>query len=112
MKFFVRHFLLFYCRSEVAIRGAVLELVPRRWLQTSDPLRQRWRRRGIKPCIPRRRNRKPNLEGYSRRWIVERTFSRLGNFLRLVVRWERHAHIYLAFLLIACAVISLRFISG
>jgi len=28
------------------------------------------------------------------------------------VRWERHAHIYLAFLLIACAIISLRSISG
>lgn len=84
----------------------------------SDPLRRRWRGRGIKPCIPRRRNRKPHrgrkpdLEGYCHRWIVERTFAWLGNFRRLVVRWERHAHIYLAFLLIACAIISLRSISG
>jgi len=84
----------------------------------SDPLRRRWRGRGIKPCIPRRRSRKPHrgqkpdLEGYCHRWIVERTFAWLGNFRRLVVRWERHAHIYLAFLLIACAIISLRSISG
>jgi transposase len=84
----------------------------------SDPLRLRWRKRGIKPCIPRKRNskprrgRKPNLEGYTHRWIVERTFSWLGNFRRLVVRWERHALNYLAFLLIACAIICLRSISG
>ena len=84
----------------------------------SDPLRRRWRRRGIKPCVPRRRSkkprrgRKPDLEGYRHRWIVERTFAWLGNFRRLVVRWERYACNYLAFLLIACAIICLRSISG
>jgi transposase len=84
----------------------------------SDSLRRTWRKRGIKPCIPRRRNRKPrrgrkpNLEGYCHRWIVERTFSWLGNFRRLVVRWERHTLNYLAFLFIACAIICLRSISG
>lgn len=84
----------------------------------SDPLRRRWRRRGIKPCVPQRRSkkphrgRKPDLEGYRHRWIVERTFAWLGNFRRLVVRWERHARNYLAFLLIACAIICLRSISG
>ncbi len=84
----------------------------------SDPLRRGWRGRGIRPCIPRRRSkkprrgRKPDLEGYRHRWIVERTFAWLGNFRRLVVRWERHARNYLAFLLIACAIICLRSISG
>lgn len=84
----------------------------------SDALRAQLRRRGIQPCIPPRRNRrprpgrKPDLTGYRQRWHVERTFAWLGNFRRLVVRWERHAHTYLAFLLIACIIISLRTILG
>ena len=36
----------------------------------------------------------------------------LGGFRRLLVRWERRAHIYLAFLLMACILILLRVISG
>jgi transposase len=82
----------------------------------SEALRRR--ARGIKPCIPRRRNarprrgRKPDLSGYRQRWVVERTFAWLGGFRRLVVRWERRAHIYLAFLLLACILILLRAISG
>jgi len=58
----------------------------------SEALRRRLRARGIKPCIPRRRNarsrcgRKPALSGYRQRWVVERTFAWLGGFRRLVVR--------------------------
>jgi transposase len=65
----------------------------------SEALRRRLRARGIKPCIPRRRNarprrgRKPDLSGYRQRWVVERTFAWLGGFRRLVVRWKRRAHI-------------------
>jgi len=43
---------------------------------------------------------------------VERTFAWLGNLRRLVVRWERHVHTYLAFVLIACIIISLMTILG
>jgi transposase len=84
----------------------------------SKAFRNRLRSRGIRPCIPYRRNkrsrpgRKPDLSGYRHRWLVERTFAWLGNFRRLVVRWERHAHTYLAFLLIACSFISLNAILG
>lgn len=84
----------------------------------SDVVRRALRARGIKPCIPRRRNarprpgRKPDLSGYRARWMVERTFAWLGGFRRLVVRWERRAHLYLAFLLLACILILLRAISG
>jgi transposase len=52
----------------------------------SEALRRRLRARGIKPCIPRRRNarprrgRKPDLSGYRQRWVVERTFAWLGAF--------------------------------
>lgn len=80
----------------------------------SDPLRRRWRRRGIKPCVPRRRSkkprrgRKPDLEGYKQRWIVERTFAWLGNFRRLVIRYERHLLMYAAFFHLACCLILLR----
>jgi transposase len=57
----------------------------------SDRLRGWLRRRGIRPCIPRRRNRRqrgrpPELSGYRQRWIVERTVGWLGNYRRLVVR--------------------------
>ena len=84
----------------------------------SRGFKQRLRRRGIRPCIPERRGkrpkrgRKPDLSGYRHRWIVERTVAWLGNFRRLVVRWERHAHTYLAFLLIACSIICLQAILG
>lgn len=84
----------------------------------SQAFRSRLRRRGIRPCIPRRRGQrprrgpKPALAGYQHRWIVERTVAWLGNFRRLLVRWERSKHTYLAFLLIACMVIVLRVISG
>jgi transposase len=60
----------------------------------SGPLRRRLRRRGIKPCIPERRGKKPvpgwkvDLSGYRHRWKVERTFAWLGNYRRLVVRYE------------------------
>jgi transposase len=82
----------------------------------SDALRQRLRARGIRPCIPRKRNArprrgpKPDLTGYGQRWHVERTFAWLFNFRRLGVRWERSFHTYLAFLTIACFLITLQVI--
>ena len=84
----------------------------------SDALRQELRARGVKPCIPRRRNalprrgKKPDLNGYRERWKVERTFAWLFNFRRLIVRWERDYHIFLAFLIVACIMILLGAISG
>jgi transposase len=64
--------------------------------------------------VPHRRNRQrpPTQDGrklrrYRRRWKVERTFAWLGNFRRLVVRWERHLTMYLAFFHLACLLITL-----
>jgi transposase len=34
------------------------------------------------------------MRRYSRRWIIERTISRTGQFRRLVVRYEYHSRIY------------------
>jgi transposase len=79
----------------------------------SGPLRRHLRRRGIKPCIPERRGKKPvpgrkaDLSGYRHRWKVERTFAWLGNYRRLVVRYEWLAHVYLAFVMVAFILICL-----
>ena len=81
----------------------------------SDSLRQRLAARGIELVAPHRGNRsKPRtqdgraLRRYKRRWKVERTIAWLGNFRRLVVRYERSDSIYEAFFNIACFMIFLR----
>jgi len=42
------------------------------------------------------------------RWKIERTFAWLGNFRRLVVRWDRSLTIYSAFFHLACALVTMR----
>jgi transposase len=81
----------------------------------SDPLREQLAARDIELISPHRQNRikKPTQDGrqlrrYKRRWKVERTFAWLGNFRRLVVRWDRNITIYSAFFHIACMIITLR----
>ena len=81
----------------------------------SDPLRGRLQRRGIQRICPHRRNRrKPAtqdgraLRRYRRRWKIERTFAWLGNFRRLVVRYERSLRMYNALFHVACLIIALR----
>jgi len=48
------------------------------------------------------------LRRYQRPWTVERTFAWLGNFRRLVVRYDRSRQINRAFFPIACFMIVLR----
>jgi transposase len=77
----------------------------------SRAIRQRLRRRGIKPTIPtfaRRQRHKPQRgrpiktgAGYRQRWKVERCFGWMDNCRRLVVRYERAVEHYQAFCLIA-----------
>ncbi len=81
----------------------------------SDPLRKRLRQRGIELICPHKKNRvRPAtqdgraLRRYRRRWIVERTIGWLGNYRRLVVRYDRSLQIYRAFFHIACFMIVLR----
>ena len=81
----------------------------------SDPLRERLKRRGIELICPHRSNRvKPKtqdgrkLRRYRRRWKMERTFAWLGNYRRLVVRWDRDLRSYQAFFHLACLLITLR----
>jgi len=44
----------------------------------------------------------------ARRWVVERTHSWMNRFRRILIRWEKLSHTYLAFLHIACAIITWR----
>jgi transposase len=61
----------------------------------SDKLRVSLGCRRIRLLVPYRRNRKGKItspeveERYRHRWKIERTFAWLGNFRRLVVRYER-----------------------
>jgi putative transposase len=49
------------------------------------------------------------IPGYrARRWVVERTHSWFNRFRRLLIRWEKKAENYLAFLHFACAVMTYR----
>lgn len=44
----------------------------------------------------------------ARRWVVERTHSWLNRFRRILVRWEKKAENYVAFLHFACALVAFR----
>lgn len=82
----------------------------------SDDLRERLQlERDIELVCPHRKGRKREplqdgrkLRRYRRRWKVERTFAWLGNFRRLVVRYERSLKMYRAFFHVACLLITLR----
>src|SRR5579859_6267600 len=81
----------------------------------ADPLDAALAALGVEMIAPHRRNRKrPKtqdgrpLRRYKRRWKVERLFAWLGNFRRLVVRYERHALNYLGFVHLGCILILLR----
>ena len=79
-----------------------------------DLFRTTLRWRGIHPCIPERKHRrsrpgpKLKLDSYRLRWHVERSFAWLQNFRRLVVRYERSAQMFEAFVLLAFILICLR----
>lgn len=77
---------------------------------------QMMREYGTEVIAPHRCNRRREnvtqdgraLRRYARRWKIERLFAWLGNYRRLVVRWEYHAENYLGFLQLACALILLK----
>lgn len=65
------------------------------------------RARGIIPRIARR-----GIDSSQRlgrhRWVVERSIAWLNRFRRLIIRYERDANLYLAFLTLAAALICFR----
>ncbi|WP_139284296.1 IS5 family transposase [Salinicola sp. LHM] len=66
--------------------------------------RRSCRRRGIRPRIARRGVEDSRRLG-RHRWVVERTFSWLSGFRRLVTRYERRVDIHYALTLIGCSLI-------
>lgn len=79
-------------------------------------LREELRRRNVNPRIPRKRKRgqtkAPSMSkelerDYKERWIVERTFSWLGNSRRLLIRWEKYTEVYQGFFKLACIMLCL-----
>jgi transposase len=81
----------------------------------SDPLRLEMLTVGIELIAPHRCNRtRPALQDgrtlrrYRRRWKIERLIAWLGNFRRLVVRYERKLEVFTGFLHVACLMITLR----
>lgn len=44
----------------------------------------------------------------ARRWVVERSHSWLNRFRRILIRWDKKAENYIAFLHFACALIAFR----
>ena len=80
----------------------------------SDPLDAELAAMGIEmvsPHHPRRRRKTQDgrkLRRYKRRWKVERLFSWIFRFRRLVTRYEEKAENYLGLLQLACAQILLR----
>jgi transposase len=81
----------------------------------SDQLDKRlMEQRGLELIAPHKSNRKVatqdgrKLRRYRRRWKVERLFSWLFNFRRLVTRYEFHADNFQGFLHLAAAIILLR----
>ena len=76
-----------------------------------DDVRRIVDRRGYRPHIRTRgeelkkRRRHPRYR--PRRWVCERTHSWMNRFRRILVRWEKKAENYLAFLHFTCAYICL-----
>jgi transposase len=106
---------------ETTLAGSFLDEQPQRLIgdraYDSDPLDAALRQRGIEMIAPHRRNRKKpktqdgrKLRCYKRRWKIERLFAWLGNFRRLVVRYERRVENYLGFVRLGCIVILLRYL--
>jgi transposase len=85
----------------------------------SSAFRRALRCRGIAMCIPPKRRPatwkskrgRPVVarkDDYRQRYTMERTFAWLGNFRRLLIRWERICEVYRALFTVAVLLISLR----
>jgi transposase len=80
----------------------------------SDPLDAELAKLGIDMIAPNKSNRRRKtqdgrkLRRYRRRWRVERLFSWLLNFRRLVTRYEHNADNFLGLVKLGCIVILLR----
>jgi len=82
----------------------------------SKRLRADFKNRGINLIVPPRdcTSKKVQdgraLRRNRHRWKIERTMSWLGHYRRLVIRWEVNPKMYQAFVHIACALITCRYL--
>jgi transposase len=94
------------------------KLVADRGYDSSD-FRRALRQRGMQMCIPAKRRPatwrakrgRPVVarkEDYRQRYKVERSFAWLGNFRRLLIRWEHRSSVYRGFFTVAVLLICLR----
>jgi transposase len=85
----------------------------------SRAFRRALRQRGIHMCIPPKRRPKhwkakrgrpvvARTDDYRQRYKVERSFAWLGNFRRLLIRWEHLSSVYRSFFTVAVLLICLR----
>ena len=104
---------------EATLEQRYVEALPQRLIgdraYDSDPLDADLATQGVEMIAPHRRGRVKaktqegrKLRRYKRRWKVERLFAWLGNFRRLVVRYEHKLENYLAFVKLGCIIILLR----
>ena len=77
----------------------------------AEAVRKAARRRRYVPHIPKRgepASARKRRGAKARRWVVERTHSWLNRARRLLIRWEKKAQNYLAFVYLQFAIITLR----
>lgn len=85
----------------------------------SSAFRRALRQRGIRMCIPPKRRPKnwkakrgrpvvARKDDYRQRFKVERSFAWLGNFRRLLVRWEHQSSVYQSFFTVAVLLVCVR----
>lgn len=98
--------------------------IPKRSIVTADKgyddqkLRKFFRKRKIKPLIPKRqmkksiRRRTPCKFIYRMRWVVERGIGWLEKFRRLVVRYERHCEVWECFWFLGASMIVMNHLTG
>jgi putative transposase len=75
-----------------------------------DGLRQWLEQRGIRPCIPPKRNRRHDIPAfdadlYRQRHRIENMFAKLKDWRRIAMRYDRCAHTFFSAVCIAAAVI-------
>ena len=107
--------------TETALNGLLISAMPEKLIgdkayDSDGPDAELLKKHGIEMTAPHRRSRTETktqdgrkLRRYKRRRKVGRLFARLQNFRRPVVRYERHADNFSAFLLPACSIILIRF---
>lgn len=84
----------------------------------ADPLDERlWKEHRVELIAPHKVNRKKKqtqdgriLRRYVKRWKVERLFSWLQNYRRILVRYEWKAQNYLGFVQLGCILILLKYL--